>query len=305
LLCTAATDTYAVAGIAAESAVACVALIDTTIPFYFFGLNFAAGANNADIADADHLAIAAYVEGLAGKHLYGLTTAEAAAITNTDSTSIGYQLKQLAYNWTFYQYSSQNAYASCSLFALGVTINFAGSNTTIDFMWQTEPGVTPELLTETASAALQANNYNFYATYNNGQAITQNGNVASGQFIDTVWNCAWLKGAIQTNMFNILFQSNKIPQTDAGMQQLAAGAAAACQQGVNNGMLAPGTWTAGGFGQLLTNQFLSSGFYIYVPSVALQTTAARGARQSVAFQVAAKLAGAVNTVPQMIIDVNP
>lgn len=304
LLCTAATDTYTVAGIAAESAIACVTLFDTQIPISFFGLNFAAGTNNADIADSDHLAIAAYVEGGAGKHLYGLTTAEAAAITSTDSTSVGYQLKQLGYNWTFYQYSSQNPYASCSLFGLGVTINFTGINTTIDFMWKQEPGVIPEALTEAQSAALQTNNYNFYATYNNGIPITQNGQVASGQYIDTLWNCAWLKGAVQANMFNILFQNNKVPQTDPGMQQLAAGAAAACQQGVTNGMLAPGTWTAGNFGQILTGQFLSKGYAIFVPPVASQASGSRAARQSVAFQIGAKLAGAVNTA-SILIDVNP
>ena len=304
LMCTAGTDTYAVQGIAAESAIACVTLIDTTIPFYFFGLNFAAGTNNADVADSDYLAVAAYVEGLAGKHLFGLTTSEAAAITNTDSTSIGYQLKQLNYNWTFYQYSINNAYASCSLFGLGVTVNYNGSNTTINFMWQIEPGVIPESLTENASLALQTNNYNFYATYNNTLSIVQNGTVASGQFIDTVWNCAWLKGAVQTNMFNILYQNTKVAQTDAGMQQLAAGAAAACQQGVNNAMLAPGTWTAGGFGQLLTGQFLSKGFYIYVPPLSSQAQSARAARQAVPFTIAAKLAGATNT-SAVLIDVNP
>ena len=180
LLCTAGTDTFEVDGIAAESAIAAVTLFDTTIPISFFGFNFAAGANNADIADSDHLAIAAFVEGESGKHLYGLTTQEAAALTLTDSTSIGFQLKALGYNWTFYQFSSQNAFASVSLFALGVTVNYAGVNTAIDFMWKQEPDVLPEALTELQSQALQANNYNFFATYNNGLPITQNGNVASG-----------------------------------------------------------------------------------------------------------------------------
>jgi hypothetical protein len=301
---TAATMTYTVAGIAAESAIACVTLIDTTIPIYWFGLNFAAGTNNADILDSDHLAIAAYIEGLAGKHFYGLTSGEAAALQSTDSTSIFYYLFQLTYNWTFTQYSTLNAYASCSLFALGVTVNFNGSNTTINFMWKSEPGVPPEPLTESGAAALNAKNVNYFVMFNNGVAITVNGLTVSGQGIDTLWNCAWLKGAVQTNMFNILEQNNKIPQTDAGMAQLAGGATAACQQGVVNGMLAPGVWTAGGFGQLLTGQTLSKGYYVFVPPVAGQTTGARAARQSVAFQVAAKLAGAVNTA-QVTIDVNP
>ncbi len=304
LLCTAATDTYEVDGIAAETAIQCVVLIDTTIPVSFFGLNFAAGSEDGDILDADYLAVAAYIEGLGGKHLFGLTTAEAAAITPTDSTSIGFELSQLSYNWTFYQYSTTNPYASLAFFAFGVSVNYAGSNTTIDFMWKTQAGVAPEALTETAAAALNSRNYNYFAGYNNGSAITVNGFVASGSFIDTVWNVAWLKGAVQTNMFNILKTNPKVAQTDSGMQVLAAGAAAACQQGVTNQTLAPGIWNAGGFGQLTEGQFVSKGYYIYVPPISSQSQADRAARKAVPFQIAAKLAGAVNSASVMI-DVNP
>lgn len=304
LLCTAGTDTYEVDGIAAETAIQCLTLIDSEIPVSFFGLNFAAGANNADIADSDHLAIAAYIEGLGGKHLYGLTTAEAAALTTSDTTSIGYQLKQLNYNWSFCQYSSQNPYASLGFFAIGVSVNYTGSNTTTDFMWKSLASVVPESLSETQAAALNASHYNYYATFNNGSSITVNGYVASGSYIDTVWNCAWLKGAVQTNMFNILLSNPKVPQTDAGMQTLAAGAAAACQQGVTNGMLAPGIWNAGGFGQLVEGAFVAKGYYIYVPPISSQAQADRAARKAVPFQIAAKLAGAINSASVMI-DVNP
>ncbi len=105
-------------------------------------------------------------------------------------------------------------------------------------------------------------------------------------------------------MFNILLSNSKVAQTDSGMQTLAAGAAAACQQGVTNGMLAPGIWNAGGFGQLVEGQFVSKGYYIYVPPLSSQAQADRAARKSVPFQIAAKLAGAVNSASVMI-DVNP
>ncbi len=98
-------------------------------------------------------------------------------------------------------------------------------------MWKTQAGVAPEALTETAAAALNSRNYNYFAGYNNNSAITVNGFVASGSFIDTVWNVAWLKGAVQTNMFNILLSNSKVAQTDSGMQTLAAGAAAAVPAG--------------------------------------------------------------------------
>ena len=72
---------------------------------------------------------------------------------------------------------------------------------------------------------------------------------------------------------------------------------------VNNGLVAPGVWNAGGFGQLQQGQMLSSGYYVYAPLVASQSQADREARKSVPIQVAAKLAGAVHSV-NVLINVN-
>jgi hypothetical protein len=105
-------------------------------------------------------------------------------------------------------------------------------------------------------------------------------------------------------MFNILLVQPKVAQTDSGMQLLAAGAAAACQQAVNNATAAPGLWTGPTFGQQLTNTAMPKGFYIYVPPISSQTQGARAARQAVPFTIGVKLAGAVNTA-SVLIDVNP
>jgi hypothetical protein len=47
---------------------------------------------------------------------------------------------------------------------------------------------------------------------------------------------------------------------------------------------------------LKQGDFLAKGFYVYAPSVNLQSQADRAARKSVPIQVAFKLAGAVHTV---------
>ena len=150
-------------GIAAESAVASVAILDG-VRQQWYGLMFA----SASIVDSDHLAIAAYIEGDGPTlpHIYGLTTAEAAAITSNDSTSIGYQLKQLGYNRTFYQYSTQNSYAVASIFGRAFPVNFTANNSTITLMYKQEPGVTPEPLTASQASALDSNNYNYFTAFN-------------------------------------------------------------------------------------------------------------------------------------------
>jgi hypothetical protein len=87
-----------------------------------------------------------------------------------------------------------------------------------------------------------------------------------------------------------------VAQTDAGMHLLATAAEAALIDGVDNGLLAPGVWNAGGFGQLSTGDFLPKGYYIFQPPIATQSQADRAARKSVPFQIAAKTAGGVHVV---------
>jgi hypothetical protein len=287
---------YAVGGIAAESAIASVQAIEQVFANWY-GLTFAAGANNADIADSDHLAIAAYIEGDGNRHLYGLTTGEAAALIAPDTTSIGALLHAAGYNRTFAQWSSQNPFACASLLGLGVTVNFNASNSTINFMWQQEPGVTAENLNTNQSAALDSNCYNYFAAFNNGASITVNGQVASGHYIDEIWNADWFGSTIQTACFNLLLTvGTKIPQTDAGMHTIAVTIKSVCVAAVNNGFLGPGTWNSNGFGQISEGDFLQDGYYIYQPPISSQSQSARAARQSVPFQVAAKEAGAVNDI---------
>lgn len=293
---TTAQGAYTVAGITAETAIAAVQAIESVFANWY-GLTVAAGTNNTDIADSDHLAIAAYIEGDGNRHLYGLTTSEGAAIVSGDTTSIGAQLKALGYNRTFYQWSSENPYAVCSLFGLGVTVNFNASNSTITFMWKQEPDIVAENLNANQAAALDANNYNYFANFANGSAITVNGTVASGHFIDEIWNADWFGSTIQTAVWNLLFTTaTKIPQTDAGMHLIAATIKSVCIAAVNNGFLGPGTWNSSGFGQISEGDFLPDGYYIYTPPISSQDQADRAARKSVAFQVAAKEAGAVHDV---------
>ena len=287
---------YVVDGIVAETALTAVQQIESVFANWY-GLTFAAGANNADIVDADHLAIAEYIEGDGNHHLYGVTTSEGAAIVPPDTTSIVAQLHALGYDRTFCQWSSENPFAACSIFGLGVTINFNAANSTITFMWKQEPGVVAEALNSNQAASLDANCCNYFAAFNNNTSTLVNGQVVSGHFIDEIWNADWFGGNIQTAVFNLLYTTpTKIPQTDAGMHLIATTIKSVCVAAVNNGFLAPGTWNSTGFGQISTGDFLPTGYYIYQPPLSSQSEAARAARQSVPFQVAAKEAGAVHDV---------
>jgi hypothetical protein len=62
-------------------------------------------------------------------------------------------------------------------------------------------------------------------------------------------------------------------------------------------------WNANGFGQLSTGQYLPNGYYVWAPLIATQSVGDRAARKSPTIQIAAKLAGAVQSV-NVILNVN-
>lgn len=289
---TAALGARSVGGIIAESAVAAVTLIDA-MATSFYGLMFA----SANVTDDDHLAVAAYVEASANPHAYGATTASTTATDSQSSTDLGSRLKAGGFKRSFAQFSRSSPYAAASLFGRALTTDFNANNSTITLMYKQEPGVTAETLTSAEASVLDGKRYNYFAAFDNNTAIIVNGVMSGDTYIDEIVGLDWFANRVQTDVYNLLYTSGtKIPQTDAGNQQIANTIEFSCAAAVNNGLLGPGTWTNSGFGQLKQGDFLPKGYYVYAPPIASQAPADRADRKSVPFQVAAKLAGAVHTV---------
>lgn len=287
---------YVSNGVAAESAVTAVIILDSMFSNQWYGLAVLPAANGfTGATDSDYVAVGAYVEGSNVKHYQGVTTQEAGALSALDTSNIAYQLQQLKYNKSAVQYSSTNPYAVVSYLARILTTNWQGNNTTITEMFKQEPGVVGENLSQTQAAALKGFNCNVFIDYNNKTTIIQYGTSASGQYTDTIIGADWFAIQIMTDVYNLLYTSpTKIPQTDAGMHIIYTVLDQDCAEAVNNGLFAPGTWQTTGFGAITFGTYLSKGYYIYQPLVATQSAADRQARKSVPFQIAAKLGGAVH-----------
>lgn len=282
---------YSVAGIVAESALNAVTVFDDQFGGQWYGLFI------PEASDADHEAVAAYVEGANPPHYYGVNTQNADALLSNSTSDIAYVLSNLKYNKTCVQYSSRSQYAVMSYLARILTTDWLGSNTTITLMYKDEPGIVAETLTSSQADTLLNKHCNAIAQYERGQSFIQYGMSASGQLTDTVIGADWLSGHAQTGVFNVLRgTSTKIPQTDAGVTMLLNAIEAACQDGVNNGYLGRGLpWNSSGFGTLKSGQILDKGFYVYANSLILQTQAVRQTRAAPLIQVAAKTAGAIHT----------
>ncbi len=287
-----------VAGIVAETAATCVAILDN-LATSWYGIMFA----STNIVDADHLAIAAYIQAAGVSHIYGVSSTNTQLLDSTVTTDIASELKAGLYTRTFTQYSAI-PYVVASFFGRAFTVNFAANNSVITLMYKQEPGVVPESLTSQQANALIAKRCNFFVNYNNDTAILQNGVMSGPAFFDEIHGTDWLQNQIQTNVWNLLYTSpTKVPQTDPGTHLIVTTVEASCAAAVNNGLVAPGVWNSAGFGTLNQGDLLPKGYYVYAPPVASQAQADREARKSVPIQVACKLAGAIHSV-DVIVNVN-
>ncbi len=295
LALTSSTADSNVTGVEAETPLECIEELDdlSTIAYaYTFALS-----STDDITDDEHIEVAEYIEGTSNAHLYGITGDNTLWLSSTQTSTLPLRLQALEYDRTMTQYSTSSIYAVASIFGREFTVDFDGNNTVITVMWKTEPDVTPETLKASYANALDAANVNYYAYFNNDTSIIVNGCMASGLFLDEIHGADWLQNRIQTDVFNALYTTTtKIPQTDAGNAILKTTIENGLDQAVTNGYVAPGTWNNTGFGTLSKGDYLSSGYYVYVPSIDSQSQSDRESRVSVSIQVAAKLAGAIHTV---------
>lgn len=254
----------------------------------------------ASISPDAHVACAAYIQGLNRPCIYGATTTDPTTFNAVDVDTLAARVKALGYTRTIVQYS-QNPQAIASLFGRVLTTNFAANNSLITLMYKTEPSVVPESLTDAQADVLKTKRVNVFVNYANGTAILQHGTMSGPAYLDEIYGLDWLQNRIQTDVFNLLYTSpTKVPQTDAGTHLITTTVEAACAAGVNNGLLAPGVWGSGGFGQLAQGDFMPKGYYVFAPPIALQGQADREARKSVPIQVAAKLAGAIHTIDVLV-----
>lgn len=296
---TSATSQALVPGFAAETPLACAAVMADKSPNWY-GLMFAASTQPTDQQNLD---VSGFIEAQDLTRIYGVTIVNTNVLSAEVTNDLASMMMAAGYLQSFCQYS-QNVYAIASFFGRAFSVNFNGNRTTITLMYKQEPGVTGEELTENQAATLISKRCNVFVNYVNGTIIIQTGVMSGDAYFDEIHGLDWLQNAIQTNCFNVLYTSTtKIPQTDAGVNQLTNAIDQACGQAVANGLVAPGTWNADGFGELVPGQFLKTGYYIYATPIALQSQADRDARIAPPIQVAVKLAGAIQSL-DVIVDVN-
>lgn len=184
----------------------------------WYGCVFADEALTVD----DHLDVAAYVQAASKSRIYG--------VTDTDTPGARRHLcerrrRARPRRWATRVPSSptaKNPYAIVSALGRAFTVNFNANRSTITLKFKQLPGITAEGLTETQATALESKRCNVFAAYDNDTAIFQEGVMAGSAYFDEIHGLDWLQNAVQTEVWNLLYQSKtKIPQTEPGRTRLS------------------------------------------------------------------------------------
>jgi hypothetical protein len=219
------------------------------------------------------------------------TTNDAGSIVAGDQTDELFDLNASGYERTFVMYSSTVAeYPECAACAIAATVNFNQPDSTITLKFQDLAGITPETITSGQLSALVGKGGNAL-TVVGGVRILQEGIMVKGvgTWQDTIHGVDWLQNAIETNVFGRLVTAGtKVPLTDKGAQQLANEVTKALEEGVKNGLIAPG--------ETADDRFLQTGYEVIVGKVADMPLADKQQRKSPPISFTAIGAGAIHSV---------
>ena len=180
--------------------------------------------------------------------------------------------------------------------------NLEGSNTAITMQFKNlvtisaDESITSTILTNCSTAGVDV--------YIDVAGISMVYSTGANKYVDEVYNLIWLVDSLKVAAFNSLQGvANKIPQTEDGMNLLKSSLKQVCVQAVNNGYVAPGTWTsATTFGNTtdFVNNILQYGYYLYSTPISQQVVADRNARKAPLIQIACKEAGAIHSASILV-----
>ncbi len=263
-------------------------------------VGFTGVITNLQLEDTAVLAVAAAVQAQDIIFIHqGSSTADIAGIATTISAASDSHTRYLVYT---------NDDASANLMKAAYagrafSVDFTGSNTAQTMNLKSLAGVTPDNgITQTLYSAALIAGADLYVSYQGVASVLSTG---ANHYFDEPYSDLALKFALETAGFNFLRQTNtKVPQTEQGMNGLKAAYAAALDQFVRNGSIAPGSWTSSetfGDPQIFLQNVLTKGYYIYSQPIVQQSSSNRALRKAPLVQIAIKRAGAIHTSDVIVI----
>lgn len=258
------------------------------------------------ITDAELQACAAYIESVKPASLLAYTTSDAKCLDSADG-GIFAKMKALNYRRVFGQYSTKHEDAVCAIigWAMGAMTGTIGSAYTLAY--KTEVGVETENAANVFSSqyvtTIKGNNGNVYINRGSYYDIFEEGVMADGTWFDEIIFLDKYQNDMQLGLMDLLYQNNKIAQTEAGMTRLKDAIKVVCDDMNKVGFIESGIWKSTNVLNLAYGDALPSGYLIQSEAIDAQSQADRDARIAPAIYVSLKLAGAIHHVTVQV-DVN-
>ncbi len=194
------------------------------------------GASICSQEASDIKQVAAYIE--TQVKIFGADSADADILESGD-TDVASELKAASYKRTFIIYSGTLNDGAAAAFLGGQLPQTPGAST---WKFKQLVGITPDTFSDNqrliciGMPGTPGKNCNIYEVVG-GVPITEEGVMASGQFIDLTVGLDWLKSTMQSNVYSLLVQNPKVPYTVQGEGLIENAIRQTLQQGVTNGLI--------------------------------------------------------------------
>lgn len=258
------------------------------------------------ISNEQILECAQYVESVSPDTVFAYTTNDA-KVMDTEDGGIFKKLKDLNCRHSFGQYSSKNDDAVCAIIGWAMGAMTGTINSAFTLAYKTEVGIETEnssaLFSSVKVNAIKGNYGNVYINRGSYYNIFEEGTMADGTWFDEVIYLDKYKNDMQLAVMDLLYQNNKIAQTEAGMTRIKDAIKVVCEDMNRIGFIATGVWKSNDILNLAYGATLPSGYMIQSEPIDEQSQADRDARKAPPIYVSLKLAGAIHHVTIQV-DVN-
>ena len=225
-----------------------------------------------------------------------------------DEGTIFYQLYQDMNPNAFGTWGFVNDYKHLSIAGRLSSVNFSSANSLITPFMKVLPTCETDNLSSNDASILKKQRVNFYSTRSSVPMYEEGFTFSPDYWVDMKYWLIWFEDACRVALFNVLYQSGKVPQTDEGTSLLQMALEKVCRQGVHNGGIAGGFVSeamAFDIRQTTGNKgfdgFLQDGFLVYIEPVAEQDQTERVQRKAPPVHVWLKGSGAIHSVDVSIV----
>lgn len=223
-----ANDAELVQGMDAETITDCLNTIDD-INDDWYGFGFYNGVRDDDEAKEASEWAESKIK------LFFTATNDAGTLSSSSTSDIAYILKSLNRNRSIVFYNADSAkYPDVAFASRGFVLDAGTEN----WKFKKFSNIVPSDINQNQYKAAIDKSCNLYVEIG-GTAITTEGVVSSGEYIDIMRGTDWQQNLIGTNLYFALNNPIKVPYTDAGVAILRSSVSSSLDQGVLRGFFAP------------------------------------------------------------------